>query len=70
MEKTNKQEPEKEQKRPWWKELLSYVWMIAFACAVALAINRFVLINAEIPAGPREIGWLMYDGFFGCTVAF
>ena len=70
MEKTNKQEPENEQKRPWWKELLSYVWMIAFACAVALAINRFVLINAEIPSESMENLLQIDDRIFGCKLSY
>ena len=39
--KSEKTEME-EQKRPWWKELLSYVWIILFACVAAMAVNRYV----------------------------
>ncbi len=72
MKKTNRQEQnqEPEKKRPWWKELLSYVWMIAFACAAALAVNRYVLINAEIPSESMENLLQIDDRIFGCKLSY
>lgn len=69
--KKEKQEAmEEEIKRPWWKELLSYVWMIVFACAAALLINRYVLINAEIPSESMENLLQVDDRIFGCKLSY
>lgn len=59
-----------EQKRPWWKELLSYVWIIVFACVTAMAVNRFVLINAEIPSESMENLLNIDDRIFGCRLSY
>lgn len=68
-EKTEKTEME-EQKRPWWKELLSYVWIILFACVAAMAVNRYVLINAEIPSESMENLLTVDDRIFGCRLSY
>ncbi len=67
--KSEKTEME-EQKRPWWKELLSYVWIILFACVAAMAVNRYVLINAEIPSESMENLLTVDDRIFGCRLSY
>lgn len=64
------EEQAEEQKRPWWKELLSYIWMIVFACALALLVNRYVLINAEIPSESMENLLQVDDRIFGCKLSY
>ncbi|MCI8889850.1 MAG: signal peptidase I [Eubacterium sp.] len=59
-----------EEKRPWWKELLSYVWIIAFACILAGAVNRYVLINAKIPSVSMENLLKVNDRIFGCRLSY
>ena len=70
MKKSRKQEEEQEQKRPWWRELLSYVWIILFACVLAVAVNRYVLINAEIPSESMENLLTKKDRIFGCRLSY
>lgn len=73
MKKSGRQEEEEqmqEQKRPWWRELLSYVWIILFACALAAGVNRYVLINAEIPSESMENLLQVDDRIFGCRLSY
>lgn len=73
MKKSGKQEEEEqiqEQKRPWWRELLSYVWIILFACLLAAGVNRYVLINAEIPSESMENLLQVDDRIFGCRLSY
>lgn len=73
MREKRKQETEEvqqETKRPWWRELLSYVWIILFACVAAMAVNRYVLINAEIPSESMENLLKKDDRIFGCRLSY
>ena len=73
MKRSGRQEEEEqmqEQKRPWWRELLSYVWIILFACALAAGVNRYVLINAEIPSESMENLLQVDDRIFGCRLSY
>lgn len=73
MKKSKKQDKEEqlqEEKRPWWRELLSYVWIILFACVAAAAVNRYVLINAEIPSESMENLLKIDDRIFGCRLSY
>lgn len=38
----------------WKKEIISWVWMLAVAVAIAAFVNMFVLINAVVPTGSME----------------
>lgn len=73
MKKDKKREEEtqvQEQKRPWWRELLSYIWIVVVACALATAVNRYVLINAEIPSESMENLLTVDDRIFGCRLSY
>jgi len=71
MEKSRKQEQEEQvQKRPWWRELLSYVWIILVGCMLAMVTNRYVLINAEIPSESMENLLTVDDRIFGCRLSY
>lgn len=68
--KEGEQAQEQEAKRPWWRELLSYVWVILFACVLAVTVNRFVLINAVIPSESMENLLNIDDRIFGCRLSY
>ncbi len=68
--KNQEEEQMQEQKRPWWKELLSYIWIILFACVAAVAVNRYVLINAEIPSESMENLLTVDDRIFGYRLSY
>lgn len=38
----------------WKKEIMSWVWMLIIAIAIAAFVNVFVLINAVVPTGSME----------------
>lgn len=68
--KKQAEEEQQEEKRPWWKELLSYVWIILFACVAATVVNRYVLINAEIPSESMENLLTIDDRIFGFRLSY
>ena len=41
-------------KENFWKEVRSYIVMIAAVFAVVLFVNNFLLINARIPSSSME----------------
>ncbi len=72
MKREDTQEAEflEEPKRSLFREILSYVWIIAFAAAVATLVNRFVLINAVIPSESMENLLHVDDRVFGFRFAY
>lgn len=61
---------EEEKKRDIKREILSYVWTIVIACAAAVLVSRFVLINAEIPSESMECLLKEDDRIFGCRLSY
>ncbi len=43
-----------EKKKAIIKEILSWVWVIVLAFVVALLLNKFVIVNANVPTGSME----------------
>ena len=81
MIESNKQEEEEqleeqlqqemqEQKNPWWRELLSYVRLIVWSTIIAVIINRYVVINAEIPSESMENLLTVDDRIFGYLMSY
>lgn len=72
MKKEDRQEEEllEKPKRSLLQEILSYVWIIVFAAAVAMLVNRFVLINAVIPSESMENLLQVDDRVFGFRFAY
>lgn len=72
MKKEDRQEEEllEKPKRSLFQEILSYVWIIVFAAAVAMLVNRFVLINAVIPSESMENLLQVDDRVFGFRFAY
>ena len=53
-----------------WRELLSYIKIIAIAVAVALVLNNVVIINAKIPSPSMEKTLMVKDRLFGFRLAY
>lgn len=56
VETLSKEAKKKQEKAEfsWKREIVSWVWMIAIAIAIAAFVNVFVLINAVVPTGSME----------------
>lgn len=61
---------DRQDKRTKLQEILSYVWIIIFACAAAMLVNRFVLINATIPSESMENLLQKGDLIFGYRLSY
>ena len=57
-------------KENFWKEVRSYIVMIAAVFAVVLFVNNFLLINARIPSSSMEETIMMNDRIFGNRLAY
>ena len=57
-------------KENFWKEVRSYIVMIAAVFAVVLFVNNFLLINARIPSSSMEETIMMNDRIFGIRLAY
>ena len=53
-----------------WRELLSYMKLIAIVVAITLVINNVVLINAKIPSPSMEKTLMVKDRLFGLRLAY
>lgn len=65
-----KKEDTKEQEVDRESEFLSWALTIAIAIVAALLINRFVLINAEIPSGSMENTIMTGDKLIGFRLSY
>lgn len=52
------------------REVISWILTIAGAVLIAVFLNRFVLINAEIPSGSMENTIMTGDKIFGFRLAY
>lgn len=66
-ERESIKEPEK---RPWWKELLSWVITLGIAVAVAFILKNYVIINANVPTGSMMNTIQVDDNLFGSRLAY
>ena len=57
-------------KENFWKEVRSYIVMIAAVFAVVLFVNNFLLINARIPSSSMEETIMMNDRIFGNRLSY
>ena len=53
-----------------WRELLSYMKLIAIVVAITLVINNVVLINAKIPSPSMENTLMVKDRLVGLRLAY
>lgn len=51
-------------------ELFHWILTLAIAVIIALCVNRFVLVNAEIPSGSMENTIMTGDRVFGNRLAY
>ena len=61
-------EPEQEPSNK--NELFHWILTLAIAVIIALCVNRFVLVNAEIPSGSMENTIMTGDRVFGNRLAY
>lgn len=54
----------------WVKELLQWAGVFAGAFILALLINRFLIVNAQIPSGSMEDTIMTGDRIFGNRLAY
>lgn len=59
-----------EEKRPWWRELLSWVVTFAVAMVAALLLKNYVIINANVPTGSMLNTIQIDDNLFGNRLAY
>lgn len=59
-----------EEKRPWWRELLSWVVTFAVAIVAALLLKNYVIINANVPTGSMLNTIQIDDNLFGNRLAY
>ena len=57
-------------KQNFWKEVGSYIVMIAAVFVVVLFVNNFLLINARIPSSSMEDTIMMNDRIFGHLLSY
>ena len=57
-------------KQNFWKEVGSYIVMIAAVFVVVLFVNNFLLINARIPSSSMEDTIMMNDRIFGNRLSY
>ena len=68
---TKKQESLEPEQEPSDKnELFHWILTLAIAVIIALCVNRFVLVNAEIPSGSMENTIMTGDRVFGNRLAY
>lgn len=68
----NKKDPKsgKEEKRPWWRELLSWIITFAVAIVAALLLKNYVIINANVPTGSMQNTIQINDNLFGNRLSY
>ena len=66
----NKKSLEPEQEPSDKNELFHWILTLAIAVIIALCVNRFVLVNAEIPSGSMENTIMTGDRVFGNRLAY
>lgn len=52
------------------REILSWIMLVALAVCLGLAINTFILANAEIPTGSMETTVMTGDRIFGFRLSY
>ncbi|MCR5703762.1 MAG: signal peptidase I [Eubacterium sp.] len=67
--KKMKKQQEKEE-FSWKKEIISWIKIIVFAIAMALFINEFIIINANVPSGSMENTIIPGDRMVGLRVSY
>ncbi|MCR5429678.1 MAG: signal peptidase I [Eubacterium sp.] len=59
-----------EPKNKVWKEIFSWVKIIVIALVIALIINNFIIINANVPSGSMENTIMTGDRMIGLRTAY
>lgn len=52
------------------KEILDWIWVVAFALAFSILINTVFIVNAVIPTGSMETTIMTKDRIFGNRLAY
>ena len=69
-EKNSKKKSGSDEKRPLWRELLSWIITFAVAIVAALLLKNFVIINANVPTGSMQNTIQINDNLFGNRLAY
>lgn len=59
-----------DRKKKVWKEVFSWVRIIVIALVIALIINNFIIINANVPSGSMENTIMTGDRMIGLRTAY
>lgn len=74
VERVRTEEEMKETEEPgkinWFKEITSLVMSFLFAAAIAMLVQRFLIINANIPSGSMENTIMTGDRLIGNRLAY
>jgi signal peptidase I len=58
------------EKRPMWREIVSWVLVVVVAMAVAFVMNRYIIVNAVVPSGSMENTIMTGDRVIGWRFAY
>ncbi len=61
---------QKEKSKRIWREVFSWVRIIVIALAIALIINNFIIINANVPSGSMENTIMTGDRMIGLRTSY
>ena len=65
--KNNNPEPEQ---TSFWKELLSWIEVVAIAAAIAFVVNNFLIANSRVPTSSMEPTIMTGDRVFGSRLTY
>ena len=66
----NTEETTENKKKSGWKEAFSWIKIIVIALVIALIINNFIIINANVPSGSMENTIMTGDRMIGLRTAY
>lgn len=64
------EETTENKKKSGWKEAFSWIKIIVIALVIALIINNFIIINANVPSGSMENTIMTGDRMIGLRTAY
>ncbi len=59
-----------EEKKSWGRELLSWVMVVVVAVVIALVVNTFLIVNANVPSGSMENTIMTKSRMIGLRTAY
>ena len=67
---TENTQPDTDKKTSWQSELIQWAAVLIGAIILAVLINSFVIVNAQIPSGSMENTIMTGDRVFGNRLAY